>query len=61
METFEKKMTGHETVSRGIRELWMRVETEWKRIPKDFCVDFIKDISRKVSAVFKMKDEYKKY
>jgi len=35
--------------------------TEWERIPKDFCVDFIEGISRKVSAVLKTKDKYKKY
>ena len=52
----KKKLTGHKTVPRGIRELWVRMETEWVRIPRDFCVDFIKSISRKVAVVLKTKD-----
>ena len=45
----------------GMLELWQRIETEWNKIPTDFCMKLIENMPRRIAAVLKATDGYTKY
>jgi transposase len=57
----KRKLADYETAPSSMHELWQRVETEWEKIPKEVCLDLIKSMPRRISAVLKAKGGYTKY
>ena len=48
-------------VSKGILELWDKVEEKWNKILLEVCQNLIESMSRHIEAVIKAKGGYTKY
>ena len=44
-----------------MHELWVRIEAEWEKIPKQVCLGLIESMPRRISAVLEAKCGYTKY
>jgi len=57
----KKRLGKYEFPSKGMEELWKRVEKEWDDIPASVCQGLIESLPRRISAVLKAKGGYTKY
>jgi transposase len=57
----KRRLGAYPDEPKSILELWERVEMEWEKIPKETCIELIKSMPRRVSAVLKAKGGYTKY
>jgi len=57
----KRKLNAYEEASKGMQELWERVEKEWDAISSDVCGELVESMPRRVLAVFKAKGKYTKY
>ena len=57
----KQKLNEGEEPSKGMQELWERVEQQWEAIPQDICIRLIESMPRPIAAVLKAKEKYTKY
>ena len=57
----KRRLADHECSSKGIYELWERVQVDWEEIPVEECQKLIESMPRRVHAVIKAKGGYTKY
>ena len=57
----KRRLSNYESEPKSIHELWVRVETEWDKIPTNVCKYLIDTMPARISAVLKAKGGYTKY
>ena len=57
----KQQLNSYPTQPTSIHELWLRVEAEWEKIPKEVCLNLISSMPRRVEAVLKAKGGYVDY
>ena len=57
----KRQLNAYETESKGILELWERVEAEWNKIPAQVCLDLVESMPRRVHAVLQAKGGHTGY
>ena len=57
----KRRLAEYEVPSKGILELWSRVEIEWEKIGAKTCQELIESMPRRIKAVIKAKGGYTKY
>lgn len=57
----KRRLGEYETHPKSVLELWERIEVEWEKIPKEFCINLIHSMPRRVEALLKAKGGYTKY
>jgi transposase len=55
------KLAEYENEPTSMHELWVRVEAEWGKIPKQMCLGLIESMPKRVAAVLEAKGGYTKY
>ena len=57
----KKRLNEYPEASKGILELWERIEVEWEKIPVEVCQNLIESMPRRIAAVARAKGGYTKY
>jgi hypothetical protein len=57
----KRRLCRHETIPKGVHELWVRIQDEWNAIPPEVCEELIRSMPSRVAAVHKVKGRYTKY
>ena len=60
-QILKKKLNSYPRPSRGIWELWERIEVEWGKIEVEECQRLIESMPRRIEAVIKAKGGHTKY
>ena len=57
----KRRLNQYETPSKGMLELWERIEVEWEKIEKETCVKLIESMPKRMKAVIKAKGMWINY
>jgi len=57
----KRKLAEYENEPTSMHELWVRVEAEWEKIPKQVCLGLIESMPKRIAAVLEAKGGYTKY
>ena len=57
----KRRLANYEEISKGVQELWERVEVEWDKIPKEDCLNLIESMPKRIAEVLKAKGGYTIY
>lgn len=60
-EILKKRLNSYEVPSKGVWELWERIEVEWDKIEVEECQGLIESMPRRLEAVIKAKGGHTKY
>ena len=57
----KRKLNQYESPSRGMNELWERIEEVWNEIDQETCLNLIRSMPSRINAVLKAKGMWTKY
>ena len=57
----KRQLNTYESPSKGMLELWERVEDEWNKIDSEVCMRLIESMLMRISALLKAKGSWTKY
>jgi hypothetical protein len=60
-QILKKKLNSYSTPSKGVWELWERIEVEWGKIEVEECQGLIESMPRRLEAVIRAKEGHTKY
>ena len=60
-EHLKRQLNKYETEAISMHQLWERVAIEWENIQPEVCINLIKSMPKRVSAVIKAKGGHTKY
>lgn len=55
------RLNTYDSPPNGLLQLWERIETEWNKISKEFCLKLIESMPERMKAVLKVKGRWTKY